>query len=143
MGERKKKKALRITLIFPLFFFLKGMPSLSGVVRLIFSIMIFICIICSLQPPERRWWCLDRCWHLLPGNCDRMRRGNGLKLHQGSFGLNNEETLLLRKSGDAVAQTAQGSVGVTIPGGAQETWGCGTQRQDQCVWWRWVGGWTG
>jgi len=32
----------------------------------------------------------------------------------------------LRKSGQALARAAQGSGGVTIPGGVQETCGCGT-----------------
>ena len=31
---------------------------------------------------------------------------------------------LLRKSGEAVAQAAQGGGGVTIPEGVQETYGC-------------------
>ena len=38
-----------------------------------------------------------------------------------------QEKFLLRKSDNALAQAAQGSGGVTIPGGVQETWGCGTE----------------
>ena len=34
---------------------------------------------------------------------------------------------LLRKSGAAVAQTAQGGGGVTVPGGVPEPCGCGTE----------------
>ena len=33
----------------------------------------------------------------------------------------------LRKSGEAVAQAARGGGGVTIPGGDQESCGCGTE----------------
>jgi len=30
---------------------------------------------------------------------------------------------------------AQGGGGVTVPGGAQEQWGCGTEGRGQWVWW--------
>ena len=36
-------------------------------------------------------------------------------------------TFLLSKSGEALAQAAQGGGGVTAPGGAQETWRCGSE----------------
>jgi len=39
------------------------------------------------------------------------------------------EKFLLRKSGEAVAQAAQGGVVVPVPGGAQEPRGCGTERR--------------
>jgi len=32
--------------------------------------------------------------------------------------------------------------GITIPGGIQESWRCGTERHGQSAWWGWVGGWT-
>jgi len=34
---------------------------------------------------------------------------------------------ILRKTGEALAQTAQGGGGFTIPGGVQEQCGCGTE----------------
>jgi len=37
----------------------------------------------------------------------------------------------LQAGSDAVAQTAQGSGGVTVPGAAQELCGCGTERRGQ------------
>jgi len=37
------------------------------------------------------------------------------------------EQFLLSKSGEAVAQAAQGGGGVTVPEGIQETWRCGTE----------------
>ena len=43
-------------------------------------------------------------------------RGKGLKLCHRRF----KEQFLLSKSSEAVAQAAQGSGGVTIPGGVQE-----------------------
>ena len=33
----------------------------------------------------------------------------------------------MRKSGDALAQTVQKDGGVTIPGGVQQPWRCGTE----------------
>ena len=44
---------------------------------------------------------------------------------------------LLRKSGEALAQAAQGGGGVTIPEGVPEPWGCGTEGRGQ--WARWGG----
>ena len=41
-------------------------------------------------------------------------RSNGLKLFQGRLRL---EEFILRKSGNALAQAAQGGGGVTVPGG--------------------------
>ena len=42
--------------------------------------------------------------------------------------------LLLRKSGEAVAQAAQGGGGVTVPGGVPEPCGCGTEGRGQWAW---------
>jgi len=39
--------------------------------------------------------------------------------------------ILLRKSGDALAQAAQGGSGVTVPGAVQEPQRCGTDGCDQ------------
>ena len=50
--------------------------------------------------------------------------------------------LLLRKSGEAVAQVAQGGGGVTVSGGVPEPCGCGTEGRGQWARWGWVGGWT-
>ena len=54
-----------------------------------------------------------------------------------------QEKFLLRKSGDALAQAAHGSGGVTVPGGVQELWGCGTKRTWSMsmvgMGWGWVG----
>ena len=38
-----------------------------------------------------------------------------------------QETFLLRRSGEALAQAAQGGGGVTIPGDVQEKGRCGTE----------------
>jgi len=38
-----------------------------------------------------------------------------------------QEQFLLSKSGEAVAQAAQGGGGVTGPGGVQEPWRCGAE----------------
>ena len=32
-----------------------------------------------------------------------------------------------------------GSGGVTVPGGVQELWRCGTEGRGQWVWWGWAG----
>ena len=48
--------------------------------------------------------------------------------------------ILLRKSGEAVVQAAQGGGGVTISGGVQEMCGCGTEGRGQWAWW--VDGWS-
>ena len=55
-------------------------------------------------------------------------RGNGLNLLQGRFML---KEFLLRKSGAAVAQAAQGGGGVTVHGGVPELCGCGTEGHGQ------------
>ena len=34
-----------------------------------------------------------------------------------------------------MAQAAQGDGGVTVPGGAQELWRCGTEERGQWAWW--------
>jgi len=54
-------------------------------------------------------------------------RGNGLKLCQGKFTLNIRKNFFLDKSGEALAQAAQGGGGVTVPGGVQEMCVCGTE----------------
>jgi len=62
-----------------------------------------------------------------------------------TFPLNNlsqdgyQEILIFRRNGDALAQAAQGGGGVTIPGGAQELWSCGTEDHGQCAWWGGLG----
>ena len=38
-----------------------------------------------------------------------------------------EEKFILRKSGEALVQAAKGGGGVTVPGGVQEMWRCGTE----------------
>ena len=50
-------------------------------------------------------------------------RGNGVKSFQVRISLEPE----LRKSGEALEQAAQGGGGVTVPGGVQERWRCGTE----------------
>ena len=57
-------------------------------------------------------------------------RWNGLKLHQGRFRLDIWKKILLQKSGEALAQAAQGGGGVTVPGGVEETLRCHTKEQD-------------
>ena len=37
------------------------------------------------------------------------------------------DIILLRQSGEALAQAAQGGGGITIRGGVQEPWRCGTE----------------
>ena len=46
-----------------------------------------------------------------------------------------KEKSLLRKSGEALVQTVQGGGGVTVLGGAQELWRCGTEGCGQWAWW--------
>ena len=53
-------------------------------------------------------------------------RGNGLKSCWERFRQNIRKKITLWKSGEALAQAAQGG-GVTIPEGVQETWRCGTE----------------
>ena len=62
---------------------------------------------------------------LLPGNSDRIR-DDGLKLCLGKFRLDIRKNFP-RKSGEAVAQAAQGGGGVTVPDSAHEPWKCGTE----------------
>ncbi len=61
----------------------------------------------------------------------------------GDVQVGYEEKFLLRKSGAAVAQAAQGGGGVTVPGGVPEPCGCGTEGRGQWAWWGWADGWTG
>ena len=49
---------------------------------------------------------------------------------------------LLRKSGEALAQAAQGGGGVALPGGVQGSRRCGTEVCGQWAWWGWGDGWT-
>ena len=37
---------------------------------------------------------------------------------------------------------AHGGGGVTVPGGVQEPWRCGTEGRGQWAWWKWVDNWT-
>jgi len=46
----------------------------------------------------------------------------------GEIQVEYQEEFLIRKGGWAVAQAAQGSGGVTVPGGVQEPCGCGTEQ---------------
>ena len=50
---------------------------------------------------------------------------------------------ILRKKDEALAQAAQGGGGVTVPGGVQEPWRCGTEGRGLWARWGWAGGWTG
>ena len=45
--------------------------------------------------------------------------------------------MLLQPMGST--STPQGSDGVTIPGGSQEMWRCGTEEHSQWAWWGWGG----
>jgi len=49
---------------------------------------------------------------------------------------------LLRKSGEALAQAAQGGGGVALPGGVQGSRRCSTEVCGQWAWWGWGDGWT-
>ena len=51
-----------------------------------------------------------------------------------------QEKFLLHQSGDALAQAAQGSGGVTVPGGVQEPWRSGTEGHGLVVGmgWDWI-----
>ena len=66
-------------------------------------------------------------------------RGDGFKLHKGRFGLDIREKKYPLKELSDIGTAAQGSGGVTIPGGAQELWRCGTEG---CGQWACVGGWA-
>ena len=55
--------------------------------------------------------------------------GNGLKLHGGDSGWMLEK-FPLQKSGQALEWAAQGSGGVTVPGGVQEKCRCGARGHD-------------
>jgi len=64
----------------------------------------------------------------------KLSKARGWEVQVGKF--------LLRKSGDALEQAAQGGGGVTVPGGVQEPCGCGSEGHGQWPWWEWVCGWT-
>jgi len=53
----------------------------------------------------------------------------GLKLHQGRFRLDVR----------SVAQLPRGGGGITVPGGVQERWRCGTEGCGQWAWWDGLG----
>ena len=50
------------------------------------------------------------------------------------FQMGYEEEFLLQKSGEAVAQAAQGGGAVTVHGGVQDPCGCGTEGRGLVVW---------
>ena len=56
--------------------------------------------------------------------------------------LDSRKIFFLWKSGQAVAQTAQGGGGVVVPGGVPEPCGCGTEGYSQWATLE-VGGWLG
>ena len=60
----------------------------------------------------------------------------------GELQIGYEEKLLLQKSGEAVAQAAQGGGGVTIPGGVPEMRRCGTEGHGQWARCGWADSWT-
>lgn len=70
---------------------------------------------------------------LLLGSRDR-RGGDGLKLHQRRFWMNHRQNVFSIRQ-----QAALRGGGVTVTGGVQETWGCGTERRAQWTWWGGLG----
>ena len=61
----------------------------------------------------------------------------------GDVQVGYQETFLLKKSDDALAQAAQGGGGVTIPEDIQETWRCGTEGHGLVGTRRKADSWTG
>jgi len=55
----------------------------------------------------------------------------------GELQIEFKEKILLRKSGEALAQAAQGGGRVTVPGSVQELWRCSTEGHSE-----WADGWT-
>jgi len=49
----------------------------------------------------------------------------------------------ISESGEALAQTAQGGGGVTVPGGGQGKGRCGTEEGGYWAWRGWADSWTG
>ena len=60
-------------------------------------------------------------------------KSNGLKLHRGGFRLDTGKHFF---SEGVVMQwhSCPGSGGVTVPGGVQELWRCGTEGRGQWAW---------
>jgi len=80
---------------------------------------------CSIQLPERQlWWGGDQ--PLLIGHGDRTR-GNRLKLGPERCGLNVRKNAFSERVIMQWNRLPQGGGGITIPGGVQETWRCGTE----------------
>jgi len=58
----------------------------------------------------------------------------------GDIQFGYEKQFLLRKSGDALEQAAQGDGGVTVPGSVKEACIRVTEGHGQWGWWEWVDG---
>ena len=56
---------------------------------------------------------------------------NRTEVAPGEVQVGHDQKFLLKEGGEALAQAAQGGVGVTIPGAVQEPWHWGS-------WWGWV-----
>ena len=80
-------------------------------------------------------------WCLLYGEISDIRGRKGVQEIQVGgwiFGKILSEAVVMHWHG---LPRAQGDGGVTIPGGVQEPWGCGTEGRGQWTQWGWAGGW--